>query len=117
MADEMSEREELKAILDPDPEDEADKFWRHEMAEAIIAAGWMKRPEPGSAEFEAMVERAARAMGDDYPCGFDGLPEAADQPKRAVPHTHGMTREVLREHAEIALRAACTARCNKEHAP
>lgn len=52
-----------------------------------------------------LVEAMARAIGTDYPCGFDGLPDDAGQPRLAVPGTHGMSQDALREHADLALTA------------
>ena len=52
--------------------------------DALIAAGWMPRPEPGSPEWEAMVERAARELIPDGETPSEGILERAEVMLRAA---------------------------------
>lgn len=47
----------------------------HRAAACLLAAGWMPRPEPGSPEWQAMVERGARAIWEQpgSGCSWDRL--------------------------------------------
>ncbi|HRP26374.1 hypothetical protein [Thauera sp.] len=47
-------------------------------ADTVIAAGWMPRPKPGSAEWEAMVGKGARAIWDQpgSGCSWERLTHA-----------------------------------------
>ena len=59
------------------------------IAGIVIAAGWMPRPEPGSPEWEAMVERAARELIPDGETPSEGILERAEVMLRAALVTGG----------------------------
>jgi hypothetical protein len=61
MTDKMSERETLARLLydgDWNSLPAGAQGWWIKEADRISAAGWMKRPEPGSAEEDAMAHAA-----------------------------------------------------------
>lgn len=81
-------------------EDEAKAAAQADYEQRILSA---IEPSPISEPTEEEIERAAVAMAKEIGQRLEGLPEDASQPRLARPGQFGMTKDVLRGFAKVAL--------------